>query len=215
MFDETAPKYDLMNDVLSLGQDRLWRRGVVRAVAARPGERVLDLAAGTGASSAPFARAGAAVYPTDLSMGMLRAGRRRRPELAFVRGDATRLPYGDDVFDAATISFGLRNVEDTAGALRELRRVTRRGGRLVVCEFSRPTRSLLRRAYQDVYLRHVMPLMSAVSANPESYDYLAETILAWHDQAHLAELMERSGWGRVEWRDLTGGIVALHRGRAI
>nr|WP_043122122.1 demethylmenaquinone methyltransferase [Propionibacterium acidifaciens] len=214
MFDETAPKYDLMNDVMSLGRDRSWRREVVRALAIRPGERVLDLAAGTGTSSAPLAAAGAAVYPTDLSMGMLRTGKRRRPELAFVRGDATRLPYRDGVFDAATISFGLRNVEDALGALRELRRVTRPGGRLVICEFSRPTRPPFRWAYQRVYLPHVMPRMGRASANPMSYDYLAETILAWHDQPHLAALMERAGWDRVEWRDLTGGIVALHRGRA-
>nr|WP_119715972.1 demethylmenaquinone methyltransferase [Propionibacterium ruminifibrarum] len=215
MFDETAPKYDLMNDVMSLGRDRAWRREVVRALAVAPGERVLDLAAGTGTSSAPFVRAGATVYPTDLSMGMLRTGKQRQPRLEFVCGDAMRLPYGDGVFDAATISFGLRNIEDTLGALRELRRVTRDGGRLVICEFSRPTWGPFRWAYQSVYLTHVMPLMSRVSANPVSYDYLAETILAWHDQPHLAEIMERAGWGRVAWRDLTGGIVALHRGLAI
>lgn len=215
MFDETAPRYDLMNDVMSLGRDRSWRREVVRAVGARPGERVLDLAAGTGTSSAPFAAAGALVYPTDLSMGMLRTGKQHRPGLAFVRGDATRLPYGDGVFDAATISFGLRNVEDTLGALRELRRVTRVGGRLVICEFSRPTWAPFRWVYERLYLSHVMGLMSRVSANPISYDYLAETILAWHDQRRLAELMEQAGWDRVAWRNLTGGIVALHRGWAV
>ncbi|RLP11986.1 Ubiquinone/menaquinone biosynthesis methyltransferase ubiE [Propionibacterium australiense] len=215
MFDETAPRYDLMNDVMSLGRDRAWRREVVRALAVSPGERVLDLAAGTGTSSVPFARAGAAVYPTDLSMGMLRTGKQRQPHLEFVCGDATHLPYGDRVFDATTISFGLRNVEDTLGALRELRRVTRDGGRLVICEFSRPTWAPFRWVYQSIYLTRVMPLMSRVSANPVSYDYLADTILAWHDQPHLAELMAKAGWGRIAWRNLTGGIVALHRGQAI
>lgn len=127
MFDAVAGRYDLTNDVLSLGQDRVWRRRVTQAVGARRGERVLDLAAGTGTSSVPFAEAGAQVVPTDLSLGMLTVGKRRRPDFWFVAGDALRLPFGDGVFDAVTISFGLRNVEDTAAALAELRRVTRPG----------------------------------------------------------------------------------------
>lgn len=211
MFDQVAPRYDLLNDVLSLGQDRAWRREVVRAVDAHPGEYVLDLAAGTGTSSAPFAAAGATVFPTDLSMGMLRTGKERQPGLSFVRGDATQLPYRDGVFDAVTISFGLRNVEDTARALRELRRVTRPGGRVVICEFSAPVWGPFRKLYQDTYLRQVMPLLSRISSDPESYDYLAETILAWPSQRELADMMATAGWAEVEWHNLSGGIVALHR----
>lgn len=211
MFDQVAPRYDLLNDVLSLGQDRAWRREVVRAVNARPDENVLDLAAGTGTSSAPFAAAGAHVFPTDLSMGMLVTGKQRQPGLSFVRGDATALPYREGAFDAATISFGLRNVEDTAAALRELRRVTRPGGRLVICEFSTPTWGPLRTVYKDFYLAHVMPLLSRIGSDPDSYDYLIESILAWPSQRVLADMMAEAGWSRIAWRNLSGGIVALHR----
>ena len=138
MFDGVAARYDLLNSLLSFGQDRSWRRETIAAVDARPGERILDLAAGTGTSSLPFQEAGAHVFPTDLSMGMLTVGKRQQPGLAFVRGDALALPYADCVFDAVTISYGLRNVEDTAAALRELLRVTKPGGRLVIAEFSTP-----------------------------------------------------------------------------
>ncbi|SER93808.1 demethylmenaquinone methyltransferase / 2-methoxy-6-polyprenyl-1,4-benzoquinol methylase [Propionibacterium cyclohexanicum] len=211
MFDQVAPRYDLLNDLMSLGQDRAWRRQVVRAVNARAGENVLDLAAGTGTSSAPFAAAGAHVFPTDLSMGMLVTGKRRQPGLSFVRGDATALPYRDGAFDAVTISFGLRNVEDTAAALRELRRVTRPGGRLVICEFSTPTSTPLRMVYKDFYLATVMPLFARLGSNPDSYSYLTESILAWPAQQPLAEMLAAAGWSRIAWRNLSGGIVALHR----
>lgn len=211
MFDQVAPRYDLLNDVMSLGQDRAWRREVVRAVDARPGENVLDLAAGTGTSSAPFAAAGAHVFPTDLSMGMLVTGKQRQPGLSFVRGDATALPYRDGAFDVVTISFGLRNVEDIATALRELRRVTRPGGRLVICEFSTPAWAPLARLYKDFYLTRVMPVLSRLGSDPESYDYLVESILAWPPQRELADMMAGAGWSQVAWRDLSGGIVALHR----
>ncbi len=214
MFDRVAARYDLVNDVLSLGQDRAWRRRTVEAVDPRPGQRVLDLAAGTGTSSEPFDRAGATVVPTDLSLGMLQVGKQRRPGLSFVAGDALRLPYADAVFDAVTISFGLRNVEDTAGALRELLRVTRPGGTLVVCEFSTPTWAPFRAVYQD-YLMAALPRVAAtLSSNPAAYSYLAESIQAWPDQAALAAVLQDAGWRRVEWRDLSGGIVALHRARA-
>ena len=139
MFDAVARRYDVTNDVLSMGQDRRWRKAVLDAVDAKPGERVLDLAAGTGTSSLPFAEAGAVVVPCDFSLGMLAVGKRARPQLPFTAGDATRLPFADDTFDAVTISFGLRNVVDPAAGLREMLRVTRPGGRLVVCEFSHPT----------------------------------------------------------------------------
>jgi demethylmenaquinone methyltransferase/2-methoxy-6-polyprenyl-1,4-benzoquinol methylase len=213
MFDRVAARYDLVNDVLSLGQDRAWRRRTVEAVAARPGQLVLDLAAGTGTSSEPFERSGATVVPTDLSLGMLQVGKQRRPGLSFVAGDALRLPYVDAAFDAVTISFGLRNVEDTAGALNELRRVTRPGGTLVVCEFSTPIWAPFRTVYQD-YLMAALPRIAAVIAsNPAAYSYLAESIQAWPDQAALAALLQQAGWRQVEWRNLSGGIVALHRAR--
>jgi demethylmenaquinone methyltransferase/2-methoxy-6-polyprenyl-1,4-benzoquinol methylase len=211
MFDDVAARYDLTNDVLSLGQDRLWRRAVVRAVDARPGERVLDLAAGTGTSSEPFVRAGADVVPTDFSLGMLRVGKARRPDLALTAGDATRLPFADASFDVVTISFGLRNVVDTPAALREMLRVTRPGGRLLVCEFSRPVFAPLRVVYLNYLMRALPAVARKVSSDPESYVYLAESIRAWPDQAALAGTIADAGWERVGWRDLTGGVVALHR----
>ena len=214
MFDGVARRYDLTNDVLSLGLDRRWRTAVVAAVAPRPGERVLDLAAGTGTSSQPFADAGAVVVPCDFSQGMLAVGKAARPGLPFTAGDATRLPFADATFDAVTISFGLRNVVDPDAALREMLRVTRPGGRVVVCEFSTPTW----RPFRTVYTRWLMgalpPLARAASSNPDAYVYLAESIQAWPDQRALAARLAAAGWTGVEWRDLTGGVVALHRGRA-
>lgn len=213
MFDEVAERYDLTNDVLALGQTRLWRRAVVNAVAPRPGERILDLAAGTGTSSAPLAARGAAVVPCDFSLGMLRVGRRREPGLAFVAGDAMRLPFADATFDAVTISFGLRNTVDPEGALSEMARVTRPGGRLVVCEFSHPAFGPFRTIYSR-YLMGALPgIARRASSNPDAYVYLAESIRAWPDQADLAALIARAGWHHVEWLNLTGGIVAVHRGR--
>ncbi|MGA9346221.1 MAG: demethylmenaquinone methyltransferase [Nocardioidaceae bacterium] len=211
MFDEVAERYDLTNDVLSLGQDRRWRRAVLTAVDAKPGERVLDLAAGTGTSSVPFALAGATVVPCDFSVGMLDVGKRARPRLPFAAGDATQLPFADETFDAVTISFGLRNVHDFARGLTEMLRVTRRGGRLVVCEFSQPTNPAFRTVYTEYLMKALPSVARAVSSNPESYVYLAESIQAWPDQAGLAAEIARSGWRSVEWRNLSGGIVALHR----
>lgn len=211
MFDGVAGRYDLTNDVLSLGQDRLWRRAVVRAVDARRGETVLDLAAGTGTSSEPFADAGARTVPCDFSLGMLQVGRRRRPDLSFVAGDATRLPFADGVFDAVTISFGLRNVVEPQRALAEMLRVTRPGGRLVVCEFSHPTWAPWRTAYTEYLMRALPGVARRVSSNPEAYVYLAESIRAWPDQRALADVVRGAGWEQVAYRNLTGGIVALHR----
>ncbi|PJI94993.1 demethylmenaquinone methyltransferase [Luteimicrobium subarcticum] len=211
MFDGIARRYDLANDVLSLGQDRGWRRATVRAVAARPGETVLDLAAGTGTSSEPYADANVRVVPCDLSVGMLAVGRRRSPDLPFVAGDATALPFADASFDAVTISFGLRNVVDVHGALREMRRVVRPGGRLVVCEFSTPTWEPFRRVYQEYLVAALPKVAGALTRDEGSYDYLAESITAWPDQLGLSELLYRSGWSQVGYRNLTGGVVALHR----
>jgi demethylmenaquinone methyltransferase/2-methoxy-6-polyprenyl-1,4-benzoquinol methylase len=214
MFDDVAERYDLTNDVLSLGQDRRWRRAVVRAVDARPGERVLDLAAGTATSSEPFADAGVRTVASDFSLGMLRVGRRRRPDLSLVAGDGTRLPFADDAFDAVTISFGLRNIVDHRAALAEMLRVTRPGGRLVVCEFSHPTYRPFRTVYTEYLMRALPTVARKVSSNPDAYVYLAESIRAWPDQAALAAQVRDAGWADVEWRDLSGGIVALHRATA-
>jgi demethylmenaquinone methyltransferase/2-methoxy-6-polyprenyl-1,4-benzoquinol methylase len=213
MFDGVARRYDLANDVLSLGQDRRWRKAVATAIDARPGDRVLDLAAGTGTSSEPFAHAGAQVVPCDFSLGMLEVGKRRRPDLNFTAGDATKLPFAEGTFDAVTISFGLRNVVDTRAALQEMLRVTRPGGRLVVCEFSHPTWAPWRTVYTEYLMRALPPIARKVSSNPDAYVYLAESIRAWPDQAALAGEIAEAGWERVGWRNLNGGIVALHRAR--
>jgi demethylmenaquinone methyltransferase/2-methoxy-6-polyprenyl-1,4-benzoquinol methylase len=214
MFDDVARRYDLTNDVLSLGQDRRWRTQVVKAVDARPGERVLDLAAGTGTSSQPFADRGAHVVPCDFSLGMLRVGKKARPHLPFTAGDGTRLPFADGTFDAVTISFGLRNIVDPDQGLRELRRVTRPGGRLVVCEFSHPTNAAFRTVYIEYLMKALPAVARAVSSSPDAYVYLAESIRAWPDQEGLAARISAAGWGEVQWRNLSGGIVALHRATA-
>ncbi|MGH9061051.1 MAG: demethylmenaquinone methyltransferase [Acidimicrobiales bacterium] len=208
MFDGVARRYDLTNTVLSVGQDRYWRRATRSALQIGPGEHVLDLAAGTAVSTVELAKSGAWCVAADFSVGMLAAGGARHvPKLA---GDATRLPFGDAVFDAVTISFGLRNVVDYDTALQEMARVTRPGGRLVVCEFSTPTNPLFATAYKEYLMRALPRVARAVSSNPEAYVYLAESIRAWPDQAVLAQKISRAGWSAVRWRNLTGGIVALH-----
>ena len=214
MFDAVARRYDLTNDVLSLGQDRRWRRDVIDAVDARPGQLVLDLAAGTGTSSEPFAERGATVVPCDFSIGMLRVGKRARPHLPFTAGDGTRLPFADNTFDAVTISFGLRNIVDPLAGLRELLRVTRPGGRLVVCEFSHPTNRPFRTVYLEYLMKALPAIARSVSSSPDAYVYLAESIRAWPDQKGLARQVHEAGWRGCEVRNLSGGIVALHRARA-
>jgi len=213
MFDEVSPRYDLMNTLMSAGMDRIWQRAMCAAVGARPGEKVLDLAAGTGASSAALARSGAEVVACDLSAGMIEVGRRRHPDIHFVQGNATDLDFTDASFDAVTISYGLRNVVDTEAALREMARVTRPGGRLVVCEFSTPTLAAFRNLYR-FHLRHVMPVIARLASSDDvAYDYLVESILDWPDQVTLARTIAGCGWEHVAHRNLTGGIVALHRAR--
>jgi demethylmenaquinone methyltransferase / 2-methoxy-6-polyprenyl-1,4-benzoquinol methylase len=222
MFDGIAPRYDLLNDVLSMGQVRLWRRAVARITGARPGERVLDLAAGTGTSTLTFTATGADAVACDFSLGMLQAGHAkigRGPKegghgrLGWVAGDALRLPFRDGAFDAVTISFGLRNVADTGAALAELRRVTRPGGRLVVCEFSTITIAPADMLYRR-YLLHALPAIARRTArNPEAYEYLAESIVDWPAQRELAGLIRAAGWSAVKWRDLSLGAVAVHVAR--
>ena len=219
MFDELAGRYDLLNDLLSGGQVRLWRRVVARAVDARPGQRILDLAAGTGTSTVTFAASGAECVACDFSIGMLRAGISRvradpdSPQPAFVGGDALRLPFGDELFDAVTISFGLRNVADTQQALTEMLRVTRPGGRLVICEFSQLSARPLRILYERYLARALPAVARRVSRNPAAYDYLAESIVNWPAQAELARMLRTAGWSAVEWHNLTLGIVAVHVAR--
>ncbi|GAB2928950.1 demethylmenaquinone methyltransferase [Micromonospora polyrhachis] len=211
MFDGVAARYDLTNTVLSFGQDRGWRRATRAALGLLPGERVLDVGAGTGVSTEELAQSGAYAVGADLSQGMLRTGKQTRPAVPLLAGDALRLPFPDETFDAVTISFALRNIPDPEAALREMARVTRPGGRLVVCEFSTPTNAAFRTVYLSYLMRSLPSVARTVSSNPDAYVYLAESIQAWPDQAGLAARIGRSGWSRVAWRNLTGGIAALHR----
>jgi demethylmenaquinone methyltransferase / 2-methoxy-6-polyprenyl-1,4-benzoquinol methylase len=214
MFDSLADRYDLLNDVLSGGQDRLWRRVVAETVAAGPGDLVLDVAAGTGTSSRTFTGAGAQCVACDFSLGMLRAGARKpAPRVAFVAGDALDLPFRDQSFDVVTISFGLRNLADPGAGLAEMLRVTRPGGRLVVCEFSHLAGRRLDALYSR-YLARTLPLVaSRLTGNPGAYSYLAESIAAWPTQKELARRIWAAGWQAVSWRNLTMGVVAVHMAR--
>ena len=219
MFDQVAERYDLLNDVLSLGQDRWWRRVVAATVAARPGERVLDLAAGTGTSSRTFTTAGAFCIACDFSLGMLQVGARKAGSgppggpVRFVAGDALRLPFADQAFDAVTISFGLRNVADLGTALTEMRRVTRPGGRLVICEFGHLHPPALN-AFYERYLAAALPAVAKrLSPAGEAYEYLAESIKDWPEQAELARRIGDAGWTAIRWRNLTLGVVAVHAAR--
>ena len=212
MFDGVARGYDRTNNLLSMGNAPLWRIATVKAVEPQPGQRILDLAAGTGTSSAALARTGATVVGVDISPGMIAEARERHPQLEFVEANAEKLPFGDDEFDAVTISFGLRNVEHPRTALAEMFRVMKPGGRLVVCEFSRPPVAPVRAGYH-AYLRWVMPrVVGATSSNPAAYGYLRESIEQWPDQATLSQWIRGVGFTRVAHRNLTAGVVALHRG---
>lgn len=209
MFDDVARRYDLVNSVLSLGQDRGWRAKTTESLALSPGDRVLDVAAGTATSTAHLATTGATCVATDFSLGMLRNGADKGvPRIA---ADALRLPFADASFDAVTISFGLRNIVDTDAALTEMLRVTKPGGRLTVCEFSTPTWTPFRVVYLNYLMRAMPMIVERISSNPDSYVYLAESIRAWPDQQALADRITAAGWTNVAWRNLTFGVVALHR----
>jgi demethylmenaquinone methyltransferase/2-methoxy-6-polyprenyl-1,4-benzoquinol methylase len=211
MFDRVARRYDLTNTVLSGGLDAGWRRATREALDPRPGQLILDVAAGTAVSTVELAGTGATAIALDFSQGMLRAGASR--PVPKVAGDAMRLPLADESVDGVVISFGLRNVADPDAALREFRRVTRPGGTLVVCEFSSPTWGPFRTVYTEYLMQALPRIARAVSSNPDAYVYLAESIRAWPDQPALAARLQTAGWSDVGWRNLTGGIVALHRGR--
>lgn len=210
MFDGVAKRYDLVNDLLSLGRTKAWRRATTAIIDPKPGMKILDLAAGTGSSSEPLAKAGADVIPADFSEGMLAAGRKTRPHLPFTKADALNLPFEDGRFDLLTISFGLRNTNDTDKALKEALRVVKKGGRLVVAEFSSPTWRPFRTLYINYLMRALPAIARKTSSNPDAYIYLAESIRAWPDQRALAAKIEAAGWSRVTWKNLTGGVVAVH-----
>ena len=212
MFDGVARRYDLLNDLLSLGRTKAWRKVATAIIAPKPGMRILDIAAGTGSSSRPLADAGAEVISLDFSKGMLDAGRKRHPDLTFVQGDALALTFKENEFDVTTISFGLRNTSDTSKALQESLRVLNSGGRMVVVEFSQPTNRIFRTIYLRYLMRALPTVARKVSSNPDAYVYLAESILAWPNQNGLADLMRAAGFGNVQWKNLTFGIVAIHTG---
>jgi demethylmenaquinone methyltransferase / 2-methoxy-6-polyprenyl-1,4-benzoquinol methylase len=212
MFDGVAKRYDLVNDLLSLGRTKAWRKAATKIIAPAPGMQILDLAAGPGSSSEPLHKAGATVFATDFSEGMLAVGRKTRPYLNFSKADALNLPFEDNRFDVVTISYGLRNTVDYPKALAEALRVTKPGGRMVVVEFSHPTWRPFRTIYTEYLMKALPAIARKTSSNPDAYIYLAESIRAWPDQQGLADAMEKAGWGQISWKNLTGGVVAVHSG---
>lgn len=213
MFDSVAESYDRTNDLLSFGQDRIWRRKVLKAVNPQPGQTILDLAAGTGSSSIVFLKPGVKVIASDFSNGMLEVGRRRHPELEFVFADAMKLPFADNSVDAVTISFGLRNVEKPKVAIKEMLRVLAPGGKLVICEFSRVSVPVIRSLY-EFYLKRILPRLSKLLAkNSGAYDYLADSILAWPNQKELVSWLDQAGFVETSYKNASLGVVAIHSAR--
>ena len=212
MFDAVARRYDLVNDLLSLGRTKAWRKKVVKIIDPANGMKILDIAAGPGSSSEPLYKAGAEVVSLDFSDGMLEQGRKARPYLNFVKGDALKLPFKDNEFDVTTISFGLRNTKDYELALREALRVTKEGGRMVIVEFSTPTFPPFRKLYMNYLMKYLPKIAKRTASNPVAYEYLADSIRAWPDQGKLAQIMSANGWQDPKWSNLTGGVVAVHTG---
>ena len=212
MFDGVASRYDFLNDLLSLGRTKAWRKSVTAIIAPKAGMQILDIAAGTGSSSRPLVDKGAQVTALDFSEGMLAQGRKQNKDIKFVQGDALKLPFADNFFDVTTISFGLRNTNDTSLALKEALRVTKSGGRIVIAEFSHPTNRVFKSFYLNYLMKALPIVVRKISKNPKAYIYLAESIRAWPDQAGLALIMQKNGWNSVAWQDLTFGIVAVHIG---
>ncbi len=219
MFSAIAPRYDLLNHLLSLGLDSYWWRRMAKVSGAAPGMRMLDVAAGTGDSSLALARRGAEVLSTDFTQGMLALGpakfQRQGMDLlvwASVVADAQRLPFASECFDGLTICYGIRNVEHRPLAFAEFLRVLKPGGRLTILEFSRPRWAWLRALY-DLYSLKALPRIGGwISGDARAYRYLPESIRAFPDQESLAMELKSAGFSKVLWRDLTGGIVALHVG---
>jgi demethylmenaquinone methyltransferase/2-methoxy-6-polyprenyl-1,4-benzoquinol methylase len=212
MFDDVANRYDFLNDLLSLGRTKAWRRVVTSIIAPKPGMKILDIAAGTGASSRPLVDKGAEVTALDFSQGMIEQGRKQNKNIKFVQGDALKLPFEENSFDVTTISFGLRNTSSTEIALKEALRVTKVGGRIVVAEFSHPVNPIFKKIYLNYLMKALPVIVKKISKNPDAYIYLAESIKAWPDQAELASIIRDSGFKSVAWQDLTFGIVAVHIG---
>ena len=212
MFDDVANRYDFLNDLLSLGRTKAWRRAVTSIIAPKPGMKILDIAAGTGSSSRPLVDKGAEVTALDFSQGMIEQGRKQNKNINFVQGDALKLPFEDNSFEVTTISFGLRNTSNTEIALKEALRVTKDGGRIVVAEFSHPVNPIFKKIYLNYLMKALPVIVKKISKNPDAYIYLADSIRAWPDQAELASIMRESGFKSVAWQDLTFGIVAVHIG---
>jgi len=221
VFDSVAAKYDVMNDVMSMGVHRLWKRFTIDCAGARAGHHVLDIAGGTGDLTAKFSRLvtdRGSVTLADINHSMLAVGRDKLRDkglvsnIRYVQADAEALPFEDNSFDIVTMAFGLRNVTEKQNALNSIYRVLKPGGRLLVLEFSKPTSEQLSKLY-DWYSFHILPKMGQLVANDsESYQYLAESIRMHPDQDTLKEMFEQAGFEQCEYHNLTGGIVALHRG---
>jgi demethylmenaquinone methyltransferase/2-methoxy-6-polyprenyl-1,4-benzoquinol methylase len=221
VFDSVASRYDVMNDLMSFGIHRLWKRLTIERAGVRPGHSVLDIAGGTGDLTLRFSRLvgpRGRVVLADINDSMLRVGRDKLIDqgvggnVEYVQANAETLPFPDNTFDCITIAFGLRNVTDKDAALRSMARVLKPGGRLLVLEFSKPGNPLLSKVYDD-YSFHLLPRMGQmVAGDADSYRYLAESIRMHPDQETLKEMIENAGLERVEYTNLTGGIVALHRG---
>lgn len=221
VFDSVAGKYDLMNDLMSMGIHRLWKKFTIELSGVRKGHQVLDIAGGTGDLTLQFSKLvgdEGQVILADINASMLKVGRDRLLDrgyggnIRFVQANAEALPFPDNHFDVITIAFGLRNVTDKDKALRDMTRILKPGGRLLVLEFSKPTNPLVSKAY-DFYSFAALPFMGKlVAGDSDSYRYLAESIRMHPDQDTLKSMMEQAGLGEVEYHNLTSGVVALHRG---